>query len=232
MRAIQNKLKSRSGATILMALLFFLVAVMVSTVIISAANTATKTVAVRRNNQQTYLNVSSAAEYLRDAIQQEDPYQVVVLKEGVNGTSPNGTKQTLTYPQRSGVIQLVDGLFTTAFGGNWQTPFPLDPTQKTIYTAAYTVAPENEAAQVQADMTLEMTESDEETYRRKFSLTVNFTAQDQSGSPCKMTLKMQGGIQYEEQTTETSSSKREIYKAVWFPSKTEIWRTGLREETA
>ena len=74
MGAMKRKLHSRSGATLLMALLLLLVAVMVSTVIISAANTATSSLKTRRDNQQAYLTVSSAAEYLRDSLLEEEGY--------------------------------------------------------------------------------------------------------------------------------------------------------------
>ena len=78
MERVREKLHSRTGASLLIALLFFLVAAMVSAVIISAAATATKTVKTRRDNQQAYLTCSSAAEYLRDLLLGKEGYQVVL----------------------------------------------------------------------------------------------------------------------------------------------------------
>lgn len=69
MRAIREKLNSRCGASILMALLLLLVAIMVSVVIVSAAVSAAASVRSDRRQQQAYLTVSSAAELVRSSIE-------------------------------------------------------------------------------------------------------------------------------------------------------------------
>ena len=68
MNVIRKKLNSQSGATILMALLLFLVAVMVSAVIISAAVSSASALRTEHEQQQSYLTVSSAAELVRDSL--------------------------------------------------------------------------------------------------------------------------------------------------------------------
>ena len=68
MLRIGKKLHSRRGASILLALMFLLVATMVSSVVLSAALTAARRVDDDRNTEQEYLAVSSAAKYLTQAL--------------------------------------------------------------------------------------------------------------------------------------------------------------------
>jgi len=63
-----KKLNTNNGATMLMALLFMLVAVVVSVVTVTAAISATQTISKDREQQQAYLTVSSAAQFLREEI--------------------------------------------------------------------------------------------------------------------------------------------------------------------
>ena len=65
-----KKLKNEQGVTILMALLLVLTAAVVSAVILSAALSAARRVNGDRTAQQNYLAVSSAAELVRDSIDQ------------------------------------------------------------------------------------------------------------------------------------------------------------------
>ena len=65
-----KKLKNEQGVTILMALLLVLTAAVVSAVILSAALSAARRVNSDRTAQQNYLAVSSAAELVRDSIDQ------------------------------------------------------------------------------------------------------------------------------------------------------------------
>jgi len=62
------KLKSNNGVSILVAILYLLAASMVISVILAAANTATKNFNSEHKQQQAYLTVSSAAMYMRDEL--------------------------------------------------------------------------------------------------------------------------------------------------------------------
>ncbi len=59
-----NKLKNKQGVTMLMALLFLFLAIMVSAVVLAAAVTAAEVKHDDRAQQQAYLNVTSAAKLL------------------------------------------------------------------------------------------------------------------------------------------------------------------------
>lgn len=68
MNVIQNKLKSKNGASIFMGLMFLLVCVMVGTVVLVASTASAGKLAEQREREQAYLNVSSAAELIKDRI--------------------------------------------------------------------------------------------------------------------------------------------------------------------
>lgn len=65
----RQKLRSKNGATMLMALLLMLVALMVSAVIISAAVSTVAGVRTGKEQQQAYLTVDSAVECFRQTLE-------------------------------------------------------------------------------------------------------------------------------------------------------------------
>ena len=69
MQALTKKLQSESGASILLALLLLLVGVVVSAVIVASALSAMQSLDQDRTEQQVYLEVSSAAELIRDELE-------------------------------------------------------------------------------------------------------------------------------------------------------------------
>ncbi|MGE4485799.1 MAG: hypothetical protein AB7C97_11880 [Oscillospiraceae bacterium] len=68
MRDIASKLKSRRGASMIIALVFFLLCVTVSAIILTAAETNAGRIRVGRETQDAYLAVSSAGRLLRESI--------------------------------------------------------------------------------------------------------------------------------------------------------------------
>lgn len=67
-QAIEKKLDNTQGASMLIALLFFLVAMMVGAVVLTAAFTNAGRVTRNRQEQQKYLAVASAAELVKEDI--------------------------------------------------------------------------------------------------------------------------------------------------------------------
>ena len=76
---LKRKLRSESGVTLLMALLFFLLCALASSVVISAGSTASGRMAGLEQDQQAFYTVTSAAQ---------------VLQEEINGTSFAGKQET------------------------------------------------------------------------------------------------------------------------------------------
>lgn len=72
MTALRKKLHTSRGATMLMALLLLLVAMMVSITLFTAAMTGYKTIRNDHESEQAVLTLSSAAELFRDAVMHTD----------------------------------------------------------------------------------------------------------------------------------------------------------------
>lgn len=218
MNAAQKKLKSGAGATILMALLFFLVAVMVSTVIISAAITATQTLRSRREAQQAYLTCSSAAQYIRDALLEEPGYRVEFKQWQGSGTREE--KNVNQDRQAQDIVSLVDTLFKEQMGGPTSQGLFTDllPSTKTILLQV------EECDPVQVTLTLKRT--DPQTTPRVYLLTADCRVGEKEAS-CRMVLQMYCTVT--EKTVQFSEAgrdynQRKIYQAVWQKDNTAITR--------
>ena len=92
-----QRLRSERGATILMALLLVLVAVMVSALILSSAVNAVRRVKSDRDAQQDYLTVSSAAELIRDSILHQSYVKTEVREMDKDGNE-TGQREDETEP--------------------------------------------------------------------------------------------------------------------------------------
>ena len=91
---IKTKLNNTDGASILIALLLFLVAAMVSAVIISTAMSAFKTVHEDFDREQDYLSVSSGAKVLSKCLEDTT---VTVKKETTTNSKTNTSTTETTY---------------------------------------------------------------------------------------------------------------------------------------
>ncbi|NCB42297.1 MAG: hypothetical protein EOM59_06720 [Clostridia bacterium] len=69
MKAIRRKLKSKNGATLVMALIYLLLCVTLGSIILSSGSTAMGQIFHLRDQEQSYLNVRSAAELIKSEMQ-------------------------------------------------------------------------------------------------------------------------------------------------------------------
>lgn len=225
MNAAQKKLKSGAGATILMALLFFLVAVMVSTVIISAAITATQTLRARREAQQAYLTCSSAAQYIRDALLEEPGYRVEFKQR--QGSGFGEVKNEDQKRDAPNIVSLVDTLFKGQMDGTTSQGLftDLQPSTKTLRLQVEGCDP------VQVTLTLKST--DRQTTPRVYLLTADCRVGKEGEASCRMILTMYCTVT--EKTVQFSEAgglynQRKIYQATWQKENTAITR-GEEEGT-
>ena len=116
MMPIKQKLKSENGASFLLALLAFLVAAMVCVTIITAATSSVKRVHSDRESQQMQLAITSAAQLVRDTME-ETKYSITT----VTTTEKDGTKIETTKtatgvfaPEIEAAINYVDEYHTDA----------------------------------------------------------------------------------------------------------------------
>lgn len=234
MGAMKRKLHSRSGATLLMALLLLLVAVMVSTVIISAANTATSSLKTRRDNQQAYLTVSSAAEYFRDSLLEEgysrsfiryyrgDPENETNFRHEISGPT--------TDRQHKSIAETVDRLLAQVMAGATSAePFVSGITPTQTYVLNY-----GDLAPVTMVLTLKE-ERDESTVEqdpqsRRYLLTAEFSTEEGSDALCRMTLQMYCEVGRNTTTNTGNQTKTLTYRAAWNKDAAVILRQGMLEE--
>ena len=98
MNAVQRKLQDRSGATLTVALLFFIMCATAGSVILAAATTSTGRLAELQASDQNYYAVVSAAKLIRDEIdgqtigvKQTETKTTTVTTSTDNGGTPDDT---------------------------------------------------------------------------------------------------------------------------------------------
>lgn len=82
MGCLNQKWNSQKGASLLIALLFFLLCLTVGTVVLTAAGASAGRLAGLRQEEQNYLTVSSAARMLRDKLEGAQAETVTVWVDG------------------------------------------------------------------------------------------------------------------------------------------------------
>ncbi len=184
-----KKLKNEQGVTILMALLLVLTAAVVSAVILSAALSAARRVNGDRTAQQNYLAVSSAAELVRDSIDQmrytETTTTTYERDEKSEGYVQTGSSSTEKLP--------------TGLMGDWLT----DGAQNGGCTDTITITlPDETLPPVKASFSMTGRGEGNQGYdiQIAFSLTDAGNADD-----CRMTLRL-GGIVDESTSTFTDGN--------------------------
>lgn len=235
MGAMKRKLHSRSGATLLMALLLLLVTVMVSTVIISAANTATSSLKTRRDNQQAYLTVSSAAEYFRDSLLEEEGYSRSFIRY-YRGDPENETnfRHEISGPttdrQHKSIAETVDRLLAQVMAGATSAePFVSGITPTQTYVLNYgDLAPVTMALTLKEERDESTVEQDPQS--RRYLLTAEFSTEESSDALCRMTLQMYCEVGRNTTTNTSNQTKTLTYRAAWNKDAAVILRQGMLEE--
>lgn len=69
---LRNRIRSNSGATILLALLFFLLCAMAGSIILSAGSAAAGRISGLKESEQAFYSVTSAAQVMRDEIEGQE----------------------------------------------------------------------------------------------------------------------------------------------------------------
>ena len=66
---LRNRIRSNSGATILLALLFFLLCALAGSIILSAGSAAAGRISGLKETEQSFYSVTSAAQIMREEIE-------------------------------------------------------------------------------------------------------------------------------------------------------------------
>lgn len=194
-----QKLKNEQGVTILMALLLVLTAAVVSAVILSAALSAARRVNGDRAAQQNYLAVSSAAELVRDSIDQMQ-YTVTTI------TTYEWDEESEGYVQAgsSSTEKLPTGLMRA-----WLT----DGARNNGCTDTITITLPDEAlpsVKASFSMTGRGTRGEGYDIRIAFSLADAGDADD-----CRMTLRLRGNVEEESDKDTVTQNERYRLTITW-----------------
>ena len=111
MERVREKLKSQRGVSFLLALLAFLVAAMVSVTIVAAAVTTVKRVNSDRESQQAQLTLISAAQFVRDEME-ETKYVVTTVTSSPSQAGDGVTKDPdgIFGAEMQAAVEYVNGL--------------------------------------------------------------------------------------------------------------------------
>lgn len=116
MIAAVQKLKSKRGASIILALMFFLIAAVVGSIVLASASSNAGRLSHMRSEQQAYLTMSSAAKLLRDELS-GGSFGAAVTTVTENGVSDvGGPVYTEITGTLSGKLNIwAKGIYTESF---------------------------------------------------------------------------------------------------------------------
>lgn len=132
-----TKLRSRAGASLILALLFFLLCIMVGASVLAAASSNAGKAAKRRREQQEYFTASSALQLVCDRLEKmeykpnasvSENVKVVTVKVEPIPSEPS-THYTYTYTYKKITYEQKPGTVTfdadTTVNANWNAIFPV-----------------------------------------------------------------------------------------------------------
>lgn len=108
---IPNKLRDNSGASLLIALLFFMICAVIGTLILTIAVAASGRMLHLKENQQSYYNIYSATKLLEEEIQNTSYSKYVQIDSEHNETMHYLEKPTGVF--RELLLQYADTIFDT-----------------------------------------------------------------------------------------------------------------------
>lgn len=228
---INQKLKSEKGTSIFFGLLLFLVASVVSVVILEGAVTTVKRVESDRKAEQNYLTCSSAAKLLRDEIVNSKVTQIIttVTKKDNKGEVTN-KEEWRGVAVSSDPVSGAEDLFAS-----FLQPYIKEYAGRTgtaatgAYTKNFTVSvPSNiknqkekeEFGEVAAEMTIEDSKNVNEA-GGGFDISIKLVTGSGSDT-CKMLLRLSGTVSTESKENSPDTSTKITTKTVsytWEPLK-------------
>ncbi len=227
MLGMRDKLRSESGASMIMALLLMLVVVVTSAVIVSAATSSALSIEEDRDSQQAYLTVSSAAELMRDELESG--------KCNYTATTTQKYTRSRTYWGSSWGAWSKSGDPSTKYSFNDESALFTGIMKEAMdYITAYSTSFYKTYAieagnldKVSAEVMMgKVTSSDSGEGIGNYNLTVTFDG-EQDPHKCKMKLTMEGIA-----TTSTSSTEEDVSWYSTTQTKTEITTTTVEWKNA
>lgn len=188
----RKKWKSTQGTSILFGLLLFLIASILSIVMLNGALTAVKSVASDRKAEQNFLTCSSAAKTLRDAITDTCVIQTRKIIFNENGSRQNETVAWNTVPVSN--RSATDETEANDFGNTYLKKWIQNLVENTVAGSNYNLqlqGPDGISDPVSATVTL--SEEQNASGDTAYDITAVFSTGEKSDT-CQMTLKVNGQV--------------------------------------
>lgn len=191
-----NKIHNSKGATILIALLFFLLCAMAGSVVLAAGTAASGRLAGLTGQQQTYYTVSSAARLLRDEMNDQK------MEFSYSAESPDKTTLSLA-DFRASIIynsepdgelkNLMEQMVLSMYKAKKSATAPTEITADTKITANMTIAPDTTSTNLDKiePVTVEC------TMDKNYNFTLQLHLEDYNASSYACTLTIPCVIQKE-----------------------------------
>ena len=179
MSALKRKLKSRRGASSIIALLFFVVAMMVGAVVLSSAGTNAGRASHALKDQQEYYAVESAVSVISGDL--EDTKIVIEISKDLSGSEISGSRKIVS-DESSGSFVLSGAQFK-ALLLNLDDPSAAGKAEEEI-SISKEVAPGIPAVKGKATLTMETPDSGAEAGKPEVNdiiLAVELWAEDKDG---------------------------------------------------
>lgn len=125
---LRNRIRSNSGATILLALLFFLLCALAGSIILSAGSAAAGRISGLKETEQSFYSVTSAAQVIREEIEGQE-FQAYRENGGtpIYTTEPNSEMKKILI---DAIIGIYEGKLAKAT--DTLTVYPSDTTQTDV----------------------------------------------------------------------------------------------------
>lgn len=203
MERIKKKIHSQSGASFLLALLAFLVAAVVSVVIVTAAVTNVKRIYSDREAQQDHLTLLSAAQLVRDEME-KTRYIITTTTTTTTTTGENGEEITET-------TTTVDKSAEGTFAAEMKDAVDHVDEYSTPFSTAFKVKVDGLDDMKPVKVSFVMKAEEEEKYYLVFTLSIDETGEADETLFLKMTSP---GIEYSD-TTENGNQTIKTEEIKW-----------------
>lgn len=198
-RNIIKKVTSTQGTSIFFGLLFFMIASVLSIVMLDGAVTAIKNVESDRRTEQNFLTCSSAAKTLRDAVM--DICITKVQTVTVSGNTENKADPVWSASRKSTVMQEDD--FANLYLKKWLTTMDLNPAGPTEYDITIQGPGDTDPVAVKVTITANANTSGEQYYDLMAVLSTG-----KKNDSCQVTLTLSGGVNTETTSTQQQNNKK------------------------
>ena len=211
---IRKKLNSSEGISVLMGLLLFLIASILSAVMLSAALTAVKSVTSDQKVEQNYLTCSSAATTLRDAISNT---KVIKTEKVTTKNKTSSSEITWSTESTGSETETTEEGFGEKYLKDWIKDLVDSSIDNKKETHTISIQGTKDMDPVEATVTIQADKDDSTAIGnnayQSYNIEIVF-ATGKGADSCQMTLTLQGGCKKD--TTSSTNVETTTLTYSWY----------------